>query len=126
MERTTALKKLQVLLGKNMGWRINPKAPSQDEREAAKAALPAAVAERNRLREQRQARYEQILAADEEYQNLKAASLEAGKVVDQLSGTTRYFKITVGRSMGIFFEVKAEGDSWEEVIGILTTKKIAT
>ena len=44
MERTVALKKLEKLLGKKMGWRINPKAPTAEERTAAKLALPAARA----------------------------------------------------------------------------------
>lgn len=125
MERTVALKKLQGLLGKKMGWRINPKAPGPEEREAARAELAPAVAERNRLKEARQARYEQILAADAEYQKLKADLKDANDAVDRISAKTRHFKITVGTSEGIFFMVKAEGDSWEEVIGKLTAKQVA-
>ena len=125
MERAVALRKLQGLLGKSMGWRINPKAPTPEERKAARLALGPAIEERNRLRERRDARYAEILAADAEYQNLKAAHKAASEKTEQLSSHTRHFKITVGQSMGIFFQVKAEGDSWEEVIGKLTAKKVA-
>jgi hypothetical protein len=120
MERTVALKKLGALLGKKMGWRIDPKAPTPEDRAAAQAALPQAIEERKRLQEQRQARYDAILAADAEYQQLLAAHREAVKRAECLAGITRHRKITVGTSEGMFFLVTAEGDSWEEVLGKLS------
>ncbi len=125
MERTVALKKLERLLGKKLGWRIDAKAPTLEEREAAKAALPLAIEERNKLKEQREVRYQAILAGDEEYQRLKAAHRAASERTDNLSGVTRHRKITVGVNSGMFFLVRAEGDSWEEVIDKLTTEKVA-
>jgi hypothetical protein len=38
---------------------------------------------------------------------------------------TRHYKITVGVSNSMFFHIKAEGDSWEEVINQLTKKDAA-
>lgn len=125
MERTVALKKLERLLGKKLGWRINTKAPSPEERAAAKAALPAAIEERNKLKELRDARHREILAADAEYQRLLVAAKAAVEEVDRLSSTTRHYKITVGVDLGWAFEVKADGDSWEEVIGKLSPQKVA-
>ncbi len=125
MERNTAIKKLEKLLGKKLGWRINPKAPEPDERQAAREALGPAIAERNDLRERKRARCDEILAGDAEYQSLVAAHKVASENVERLSAVTRHFRITVGTSEGIFFMVKAEGDSWEEVIGKLTTNKVA-
>ena len=125
MERTVALRKLEKLLGKKLGWRINPKAPTLEERDDAKTALPSVIEERNKLKELREARYREILEADAEYQRLKAEHRAANERVEKLLGTTRCYKITVGTSEGMFFLVKAEGDSWEEVIGKLTAKKIA-
>jgi len=124
MERTVALKKLEKLIGKKMAWRINAKAATREEREAARLALPAAIEESRKLKEQREARYQSILAADAEFQSLKSAHRVASEKADRLSGTTRSFKITVGdTSSGLFFMVKAEGDSWEDVIAKLTAKK---
>lgn len=123
MERTVAIKTLGRLLGKNLGYRVNAKAPTQEEREAARAALPQAVEERNKLTEQRDARRKAILAADVEYQNILAAVTVASKNVDKLSSTMHQHKITVGVSTGMFFLVKAEGDTWEEIIGKLTAEK---
>lgn len=125
MERTVALKKLGKLLGPKLGWRINPKAPTPEEREFAKMALPLAIEEKKRLQEQRQVRYLAILAADAEYQSLKAAAKAATDRADHLSSVTRHHKITVGTSEGMFFLVKTEGDSWEEVIGKLTEEATA-
>lgn len=126
MERSVAIKKLEKLIGKKLGWRINPKAPSAEDREAARLALGPAIAERDALKEKRDARYQEILAADAEYQSLKADHKAAAEKADRLSGLTRFFKITVGdTSSGLFFLVKAEGDSWEDVIAKLTAKKKA-
>lgn len=125
MERTTALKKLERLLGKKLAWRINPKAPTPEERETATAAFPEAAAERKRLTELREARYKAILDGDAEYQSLRAQERAARERTDNLSGIMRCRKITVGTNEGIFFLVKAEGDSWEEIIGKLTTENVA-
>jgi len=126
MERSTAVKKLAKMLGKGFGYRIDIKAPTPDEREEAKAALPAAVAERDRLKELKQKRYEAVLAADAEYQSLRQAHTEAHKKAGNLSSILHRRKITVGNSMNLggfgMFSVKAEGDSWEEVIEKLTKK----
>jgi PHD/YefM family antitoxin component YafN of YafNO toxin-antitoxin module len=125
MDRNTAIKKLTRLLGKRLAWRVNPKAYTPEEREAAKAAFPAAAAERKRLTEQREARYQAILAADAEYQSLREQEREARKRAEHLSGVMMSRKISVGLDTGLFFHVKAEGDSWEEVIGKLTPEKVA-
>src|SRR3972149_1660086 len=111
MERAVAIKKLGKLLGKKLGYRINDKAPSQEEKEIAKAASAKAVEERNKLKEQRDARYRAILAADAEYQSLHAAHRAATERVDKLLSITRHRKPTVGTSEVMFFLVKAEGDS---------------
>lgn len=125
MERTVALKKLEKLLGKNLGWRINPKAPTQDERAAAKAAVPSVIEARKSLEAQRDARREAVLAADEEYQTLLSAAKAAMENAKQILSTTRRYRITVGTLESGFFLVKAEGDSWEDVIAKLAPEKVA-
>ena len=125
MDRTTALKKLERLLGKQLAWRINPKAPTPEEREAAKAEFPAAAAERKRLTELREVRYKAILEADAEYQSLRTQERVARDRSEKLSSIIFCRKITVGLNNGLFFHVKADGDSWEEVIGKLTPEKVA-
>ena len=124
MERAVAIKKLGKLLGKKLGYRINTKAPTQEEKAAAAAELPAAVEERRRLKEQKDERYRTIIAADAEYQRLFAEHRVASDRTDRLSSITRCHKITVGVSEGMFFLVKAEGDSWEEVIEKVSRKGV--
>jgi hypothetical protein len=116
MERALAVKKLGKLLGKSLGYRVNDGAPTTEDREAAKLDLPAALEARDKLKQQRDARYQQILAADSEYQALRAAHKVAQEQVDKLHSMMRHYKFTVGTSNGMFFHVKAEGDSWEDVI----------
>lgn len=125
MERAVAIRKLGRLLGKNVGYRVDPKAPTPDEREEAQRALPHAVQTRNDLNDRLEARRNAILQADDEYQALKLALAEAKKRADLLWSISRHRKITVGTSNGLFFSVKAEGDSWEDVIGQLTAKKVS-
>lgn len=123
MERTVAIKKLTKLLGKSLGYRVNPKAPTPEEREAAQAAIKPACAVRDELKKQRDERYKAILAGDAEYQRLFTEARAASERVDRLSSVTRCFKITAGTLQHGFFFVKAEGDSWEEVIAKVESAK---
>jgi hypothetical protein len=130
MERSVAVKKLAKMLGKGFGYQIDAKAPTPEEREEAKAALPEALAERDRLKELKRKRFEAVLAADAEYQSLSQAHTEAHKKAGNLSSAVHRHKITVGNSMNLvggfnMFSVKASGDSWEEVIDKLTKKQAA-
>ena len=84
MERSVAIKKLSKLLGKKLGYRVNSKAPTLEERAAAKTELPVAIEERNKLKEKRDERYKAILAADTEYQSLFAAHRAASERTDKL------------------------------------------
>lgn len=122
MERTVALKKISRMLGSKMRYRIDPKAPTPEEKSQARAELPGAIEARDELVKQREARYEAILAADAEYQRLKVESKAAKDRVGKLHGITSRWKFTVGTTTSLFFIVKAEGDSWEEVIDKLKPK----
>lgn len=123
MERSVAIKKLSRLLGKKLGYRVDIKAPSKEGREAARAELEATKAEFEKLKERREARYQAILAADQEYQSLKAACTAERERRQELQSLSSHYRITVGTSESIFFHVHAQGDSWEEVIDKLTAKE---
>ena len=123
MERAAAISKLGKILGKKLGYRVDPKAPTREEREAARTKLPAAIAVRKALTEKKEARCKVLLEADAEYQALTAAYNKAREHTNKLSASMRHYKITVGVSDSMFFLIKAEGDSWEEVVDKLTAKK---
>lgn len=118
MERAVALKRLHKMLGKGFAWRINPNAPSAAERESAETALPGVIELRNTFRDARDARYKELLQ-DEKYKALCEKAREMQERVEKLSGVTRHKKITVGTANGLFFVVKAEGDSWEDIFAKL-------
>jgi hypothetical protein len=122
MERVVAVKKLAKILGKTLGYRVDPKAPDAEQRAEAKAELAEARLVRAEALRKRDARYRAILDADQEYQELAAAHKAAQKIEDQLACKCHHYRFTVGTSNGMFFHVKAQGDSWEDVIDQLTTK----
>ncbi len=125
MERAVAIKKLGKILGKSLGYRVDPKAPDQDDRDDARAKLREATPKRDALSKAVEARRAEVLQADAEYQRLKAELAGAKKYCDELFSTTYHYRFTAGTSNGMFFQIKAQGDSWEEVIGKLTEKQVA-
>jgi hypothetical protein len=123
MERAAAIKRLGKILGKDAGYRIDPKAPSPEQRAQAQAELPALIAAKQAAMAARDKRYNELLAGDAEYQRLKAEAKQASEAAAHTSGVRSHRKIMVGVSRGIFFEVKAEGDSWEEIFQKLEERK---
>ena len=119
MTRADAVKKLYRLLGSKAGYRVDDSAPSPDAREAAKTFLPMARADREALEKAKRERAEYLLANDAEYQALKAAHATARELEQSLSGTLHRYKFTVGESNGMFFLVKAQGNTWEEIFAEL-------
>src|SRR5262245_50933111 len=108
MERIVAIKKLGKMLGKSLGYRVDPKAPTSEEREEVKRQLPALTAAKKQADEAMNNRRRAILEADQQYQELVAAYKEARQRADNAFLITHRFKFTVGTSDGMFFHVKAE------------------
>jgi hypothetical protein len=116
MERTVALKKLRKRLGPKMGYRVDLKAASPEDKAAARAERPAAVAMKEDAGKRLEARRQAVLAGDAEYQALMAEWKQAKDRLEKISSKLYHDKITVGVDEGLFFLVKASGASWEEVI----------
>ncbi len=129
MTKSETVKRLAKMLGPKFGYRIDDKAPTPEERDAARSALPTANQERDDLRKQMEDRRAAILKADKGYQELHSAWKDARQQVEKLSSKLYRHKITVGTSVGIgrfsMFSVAADGDSWEEIFAILAKKKAA-
>jgi hypothetical protein len=117
MERAIAIKKLGKLLGKSLGYRVDPNAPLADEREELRATLKEASTKVDALLKQKELRIKALLDADAEFQRIKAEHATAKKARDRLASRCYHYRFTVGTNDGLFFVVKAQGDSWEEVIG---------
>ncbi len=125
MERAVAIKKLGKILGKSLGYRVDPKAPDQDDRDEARAKLREEAPKRDAMNKAVEARRAEVLNADAEYQRLKTELAEVKKVCDELFGITMRYRFTAGVMNSMFFHIKAQGDSWEEVISKLTVKEAA-
>ena len=116
MQRETAIRKLRKIIGKEFGYRINERALGADARAEAQCELNLASKERVRLVALIDERLKVVLAADAEYQAIKARLAEAKKRESELAAKAYGRKIAVGVVSGLFFSVRAQGDSWEEVI----------
>ena len=122
MIRAAAIKKLSKLLGKSLAYRVDPAAPTGDERREARAAYVAAEQKAAMLLAQKEARMKALLDADLEYQQIKAFHELAKKERDSIASRGHHYRFTVGTTDGLFFHVKAQGDSWEDVIAKVEAK----
>ena len=125
MERAVAIKKLGKLLGKSFGYRVDPAAPDKDARAEAREILRQIGPQRDAIEKAMEARRAELLKGDAEYQRLAADYQEARKHCARLASTLHHYRFTAGTNAGLFFHIKAEGDSWEEVIEKLTEKRPA-
>jgi predicted component of type VI protein secretion system len=123
MERAVALKKLRRLLGDKLGYRIDPKAPDAEVRAQARTDAKRLGEEYQIASNARRARLAALLAADAEYQQLEAEATRLRNARDKASGTSHHYRFTVGLVSELFFSVKAQGDSWEDVIAQLEAKR---
>jgi hypothetical protein len=122
MERAVAIKKLGKLLGKSVSYRVDLKGLTAEERSIAAAEAKALAAEYKAADEAETARRIAVLNADAEYQQLRAETKRLKKAKDEAWSRSHHYRFTVGNSNGMFFHVKAQGDSWEDVIEQLNSK----
>lgn len=118
MERPEALKRLRRILGKQFAYEYRPDAPSDEERAEAKELHAGLVAERKAISEA-MAERQRALLQDPEYQRLRGLYKAADNAVTKNNGNLYLYKFTVGTSNKLFFHVKAQGNSWEEIFAKL-------
>lgn len=123
MERAVALKKLRKILGGKFGYRFDPRAPDTDERNAAREEAKALSEHCKAAEAARDARRDALLAADDEYQRLKETAQALRDAKETAWSVAHHYRVTVGTSSGMFFHVRAQGSSWEDVIKQLETKR---
>jgi hypothetical protein len=111
MERNVALKRLRRMLGKNAGYRVDPTAPTGEQREKRERIA------RNGLAQGRGV--ESCASAPRGRARSRCRIPAPREAADKAGATARHHKITVGVSSELFFHVKAQGDSWEEIFRIL-------
>ena len=117
MNQAQAMTKLRKLFGSSVAYRTDPKAKKAAERAEASARAKEVLAQRQAATEALNARRDALLAADQEYQLLKARVKTLTQEHERLRWISLATPITVGTNSGIFFSVRAQGDDWDEVIG---------
>jgi len=125
MNRASAIRQIGKLLGSSFRYRINDKAPTPEERVAAKTEMTAVAKIVADLKAKKEARYEEILKEDAEYQQLYSAWKAERDRHCRLQSMQYSYRITVGKVSSLFFHVMAEGDTWDEVVEKLTKKQAA-
>lgn len=101
--------------GTRFFYRVDPKAPDADERERLRAEFQRTRDAMRAADDARAKRLAEVLAADAEYQRLKAAHAEAKRAHEAVPASHRY-RISVGRDHQFFISTVAEGDNWSEVV----------
>ena len=119
MNNTQALSKLRKIFGKNACAQDSKVVSSQELRDATSIKRMAAIAIKKDAQAAMEARYQAVLAADAEYQKLKA-DYRAAKDALQKIGQVDHYRYSAGfvSSIGDFavFHQKAEADTLDELI----------
>lgn len=116
MERSLAIKKLGKILGKNMGYRVDHDGLLREDREKAAGEAKTLQAQYQLAAKAAVDRMNAVLDSDAEYQRLKAETKRLRREKDEAFSRSQHFRFTVGVSNSMFFHIKAQGDSWEEVL----------
>lgn len=118
MNLAQALVKAKKILGAKAYITTYPRALVGEEREAALAAQREAIAQRTAAKEARDARRSAVLAADPEYQRLKAEWIAAEARVESFGGLYRK-RVEIGTRGSLFNSIKADGDNFAEALAAL-------
>src|SRR5215510_10023717 len=103
MERSVAIKKLGKLIGKDLGYRVDPEAPDAAGRAEAQGQFKGLFAEKQAAEKAMTDRKMELLRGDTQYQELKAAYQAARLAADKMSSRAHRYKFTVGKVSTLFF-----------------------
>lgn len=121
MNSTQALSRLRKLLGKNAAIRDDKHPSSPEMRAAAQKERIEASERRHACETAMTERREVVLAADAEYQRLRAEFLAAREV--QKNAPFPSYRYTGGTVSALFFHVTAQADTLAELVEKAEAKK---
>lgn len=120
------MKRLSKMFGSKFRYRVDPSAPSADERERTRTDLPALLKTREAAERAMRER-QRVLLLDPEFVQLEAEWKAARKAHAEAASALHHFKFTAGTLDGAggleFFRVHAQGDSWEDIFAKLKADK---
>jgi hypothetical protein len=122
MNQQQAIAKLRKMLGPKMAARVNEKALPGEKRAEESRKVPALQARTRELEAALHARRAELLA-DPAYQALKAELEAARNAADLTRHRAAQKRITVGVNSALFFHVRAEADTWAEVVAIVEAEQ---
>jgi len=110
---------LKKLIGKRASFYVMRHAGDIDSRREAEEKYRDIIARWEELGAAMHARSTAILQADAEYQQIVRDLRAVRKEKDLVGSATRSYRFTAGSDEGICFHILAQGDTWEDVKGIL-------
>lgn len=110
-----AIAALQAMYGKEAAYRINKKAATPAERDAAREQLPA-LRERVEQAKLAMENKRKELLQDPQYQRLVQDWRDANDARERACSKVRSRRITIGKANKLFFHVTGEGDTWDEAL----------
>lgn len=124
MNTTQAMTQLRKLLGPKAGLRDTKKPTSPELREEQRARRLIVNAQKKEAEEALEARRKAVLAADPEYQRLHAA-WRAARDLQEMTPHGTCHRYTAGIVGSMFFVVKAEADTLDELVTKCRDQKAA-
>jgi hypothetical protein len=121
MNMTQALAKLRKLLGPKAAIRDDRTPSSPEVREQQRAARNAAHAHRKACEAAMNARRDAVLAADAEFQRLRAEYDAAKAAADRCPYPA--YRYTGGTASALFFSVEAQADTLAELVEAVERKR---
>jgi len=122
MNATQALTKLRKLLGPKAGIQDDKRPSSPELREAAAIERRAAKERKGTCEELLNARRKEILAADVEYQRLRA-EFDVARIALEKAPWPHYYRYTAGTVSSLFFSVRCQADTLAELVAEVEKKQ---
>jgi len=121
VNRAQAKAAIVRLLGHKATWRYNDKAPKAEERAEIRSTLAALAITSTDARAVMEARRAQLLK-DTEYCRLVEAFKLARDTHSNACSRACSYRVTIGKSNGLFNMVVVEADNWQDAIDALKRK----
>jgi len=123
MTRAEAVRRLMKLYGPKAYWRVSNRVSSPEQRTAALEQMRALRAQKETIDADIKAR----LAACDWYQALRTQQRDLSQRIEREQGLFGHYKFSIGKNVGgLFNEITASGDTWEECFAKVEQKAKAS
>ena len=123
MNQTQALAKAKKVLGPKAIVQVNSRVPVGEKRAAEIQLRSVLTTELKALVEARDARRNELLKNDAEFQRLKQEAIDKEKARDNCHAGYHH-RVEIGVNGGFFTSIRAGGDNFDEALANLTSRNL--